>query len=173
MAEFVGDADEELMTDGDVEKACRRQVQFSIWPSRQEFTAPGEGWSDKIQLHFPSDPENAFETMLRLQAEYGIIVSNGSYQAFFRYAAFPLEGRDKGDPGAVHYLARIPEGEDYIRTAFSQVTSDEPVQLNKDGGFSFKIESAEKFRPVDMALEFLASDVVVAAITITLITPVF
>ena len=161
VAEFLGDKDDEARSNSEKESKCKEYVGLDIRKVDLKIEVPVESstlqWSDKVGINIPSDPLEPRDSMLRLEAEYGVSYNTekSAHEAYFYYSANRIEGREKGDPNAVSYVARALEGS-AIDLLYREFVSKEVVPLGEKGGFTLPLPVAKVYQPADVIIEFSA-----------------
>lgn len=155
-AEFLGSKREAKRSTREQESNCRHPIPFrDRQASTYYFERPSNGWMDQFRLFFPTNLEDTYNTMVRLEAKVSVSINEEVTSINMVYQASLLEGRNSGDPTMVRYVVRFPSAESMLADIAYRQISSEPQSLGEDGGFAFDITNAQMYRMAPMAIKFL------------------
>ncbi|NGN41196.1 hypothetical protein G6N74_08980 [Mesorhizobium sp. CGMCC 1.15528] len=152
-ADFLGTTDdEERNKKGD----CKNQAAEVRDVGTAIGGLPPSGYADEVQVYFPSDPSNPYDTMLELTGKIGFSVDGSMYSSFFQYSVQQLQGREKGVVEEIRVEPYFPVAADKFVAAYTKANAN-TYALSKEGLINFKFfgESNNSWRTVEAYYQFI------------------
>ena len=175
VAQFLGDARDELATGSAGETECRAGAKSALLSEQSpEVELPPEPWSESVQAYFPSDLSRSHETLLKLDGTIQIVGKpNEGYSTVFSYSVQPYEGRPDGKPSDLRVRLYFPEFNKNLLAEFYNINKTVIYTLEAKNEITYFIPSfSNKWIIVSAFLEFIdQNDKIVATIRIPAFTP--
>ncbi|PTE08820.1 hypothetical protein C9427_19380 [Mesorhizobium helmanticense] len=168
-AEFMGTAaDQEENTRYSPCKGGQAAVHAVMGDDR----LPADGYRDSVRIFFPSDPEDAYATLLELNGEIGIRPRDNAFESYFNYTLQRYKDRPDGRPEDVSIRPIFPDAYSKTLLAAYAEANPEPKLLSEKGEIAFTVASAGTGRPINAFYEILGrSGEPIAALPMPMFNP--